>query len=176
MTSKRNWFVALAVVAIVGACDSDDLITTPGLLNKLFNATLTPAAEVPPVTGVASSGTATMTIIDTNTIRIQTKVTAIDSVTQAHIHRGDATVAGPIMVFLAGTFPASQGSVAKGANNTTTLTGVLSHVDITRGVTAFQGAFTFDSLMFHINNGTAYVNVHTRKNPGGEIRGQLTPQ
>jgi hypothetical protein len=36
--------------------------------------------------------------------------------------------------------------------------------------------FTFDSLMTRLNNGTAYVNVHTRRNPGGEIRGQITRQ
>ena len=55
------------------------------------------------------------------------------------------------------------------------LTGVLSHVDIVRGQTVFSGAFTFDSLLFRINEGTAYVNVHTRRNPGDEIRGQIVP-
>jgi hypothetical protein len=169
---NKNVLVALAAVVFIGACSSDSLVAIPGYLNRLFSATLAPGSEVPTVTA-ASSGSANITVIDTNTIRVQTLVTAIDSVTQAHIHAGDAAIAGPVMVFLAGPFSATQ-LVARGANSTTTLTGVLSHVDIIRGATAFVGVYTFDSLMFRVNNGTAYVNVHTRKNPGGEIRGQIT--
>jgi hypothetical protein len=171
---KIDVFVALAAAAVFfGACASDDLVTTPGLLNKLFGATLTPGSEVPSVTAT-SSGTANITVIDSNTIRVQTLVSSIDSVTQAHIHAGDASTAGPVMVFLAGTFGTAL--VARGLNNATTLNGVLSHVDIVRGTTLFQSVFTFDSLMFRVNNGTAYVNVHTRKNPSGEIRGQIAPK
>jgi hypothetical protein len=47
-----------------------------------------------------------------------------------------------------------------------------SYVAITRS-TAFSAPYTYDSLLARINGGTAYVNVHTRKNPGGEIRGQI---
>jgi hypothetical protein len=167
---QKTIFVALAAVAFFGAC-SDDTPFTPGLLNKLFGATLTIADEVPaPVGAPTSSGTANITMIDTNTIRVQTIVSSIDSVTQAHIHAGSPGVPGPIMVFLSGPFGTAL--VARGANSVTTLNGVLSHVDITRS-TAFTGVFNFDSVRFRVENGTAYVNVHTRKNPGGEIRGQV---
>lgn len=172
LQKNKNVIVALAAVVFFGACSSDSLVAIPGLLNRLFSSTLTPGAEVPAVTAT-SSGSANITVIDTNTIRVQTLVTAIDSVTQAHIHAGAATVAGPIMVFLTPSFGTNL--VARGLppNNATTLTGVLSHVDIIRGATFFEGVYTFDSLMFRVNDGTAYVNVHTRKNPGGEIRGQV---
>jgi hypothetical protein len=56
------------------------------------------------------------------------------------------------------------------------MNGTLSRLDIIRGAAVFQGAFTFDSLLFRVNNGTAYVNVHTKKNPGGEIRGTVLPK
>jgi CHRD domain-containing protein len=173
MKPRKSLILAIASVAVVAACASDDLITTPGLLNLLFKATLTPAGEVPPVTA-SSSGEAKLTIIDSNTIRVETKVTGIDSVTQAHIHAGTSTVAGPIMVFLTPTY-ASVRSVRVARHlpdSVTVINGTLSHVDITRATT-FTGVYTFDSVMTRIKNGTAYVNVHTIKNPGGEIRGQL---
>lgn len=34
----------------------------------------------------------------------------------------------------------------------------------------------FDSLLVRMRNGTVYVNVHTRANPAGEVRGQLNPR
>jgi hypothetical protein len=170
--------IAGAALVTFGACQSDKLTKTPGRLDKAISGVaLTNANEVPPVTttstGAPTSGTANLLIIDTNTVRVQTLVTAIDSVTQAHIHAGDAQTAGPIMVFLAGTYPSSQGGIAKGTGGITTLTGVLSHVDIIRGATVFRSPYTFDSLLTRIRDGTAYVNVHTRKNGGGEIRGQI---
>ena len=103
--------------------------------------------------------------MDSSTIRFEVKVSAIDSVTQAHIHTGSPGANGPVMVFLYG--PATT--------NQQTLNGVLRLVDITRAST-FSAPFTFDSVATRIRAGTAYVNVHTRKNPGGEIRGQVARQ
>jgi hypothetical protein len=176
MFQKNKAIAALAAAVVMfGACD--DSVPPNAPLIRLFGAALDGASERPNPVTTTSAGTANITIIDTNVVRVQTIVSAIDSVTQAHIHAGDASVAGPIMVFLVGPVSASQ-LVARGAGTppTTTLNGVLSHVDITRGVTAFSGAFTFDSLLTRITNGTAYVNVHTRANPSGQIRGQIVPQ
>jgi hypothetical protein len=50
--------------------------------------------------------------------------------------------------------------------------GILASAEITRA-SAFQGVFTMDSVLTRMRNGTAYVNVHTTANPGGEIRGQI---
>lgn len=172
MKRTNRLLIGVAAAAFFGACASDETPFTPGLLNTLLGATLTGAAEKPNAITTTASGTANLTIIDTNTIRVQTIVSSIDSVTQAHIHAGDASIAGPVMVFLAGPF-SSTVLVARGLNSVTTLNGVLSHVDVTRSST-FLTPFTFDSVLFRVRNGTAYVNVHTRKNPGGEIRGQVT--
>jgi hypothetical protein len=169
---KKLAAITLASAVIAAACSTEVPSTAP--LRTFFNAVLNGASEVPPVT-TTSTGSSNITVIDTNIVRVQTFVTAIDSVTQAHIHAGSTTVAGPIMVFLLGPFSATQ-LVARGPGGSAIgLDGVLSHVDIIRGQTVFSGAFTFDSLLYRINNGTAYVNVHTRRNPGGEIRGQITP-
>jgi hypothetical protein len=169
---KRLAVITVASGVIAAACSTEVPSTAP--LRRFFNAALNGASEVPAVT-TSATGSSSITVIDTNIVRVQTFVSAIDSVTQAHIHAGSSTVAGPIMVFLLGPFSASQ-LVARGPGGSAmNLTGVLSHVDIVRGQTVFSGAFTFDSLLFRINEGTAYVNVHTRRNPGGEIRGQIVP-
>jgi len=175
----RNQKIALAatvVVFAVGAC-SDDFSSLSALApaRQLYTAVLTSAKEVPAIVAT-SSGTADISILDTNLIRVQVNVTTIDSVVQSHIHAGDATVAGPVMVFLFG--PVAAGQVVPtgvGSGTTATLNGVLRILDISRA-SAFSGVYTFDSVMTRIKAGTAYVNVHTRKNPGGEIRGQIVPK
>ena len=63
----------------------------------------------------------------------------------AHVHMGKPGVAGPIAVALCG--PCRSGQRGSAKVNARTVTALLA--------------------------GRAYVNVHTTKNPGGEIRGQV---
>lgn len=177
MTRNQNLAVAaIAAAVLFGACSDEwPLLSVKSPAPGNYQATLTGAAEVPAVTTTAS-GSATITILDTNLIRVQVNVLAIDSVTNSHIHAGDATTAGPVMVGIFGPF--TNGAVVPtgvGSTTTTTLNGVLRVLDINRS-SAFSGVYKFDSLMTRIKNGTAYVNVHTRKNGGGEIRGQIVPK
>lgn len=171
--------VVVAAVGVGLAACSDEFPTRSGMSRPwaLFQSALTGTAEVPAVTTTAS-GSASVTMIptyrdssgkvDTNIVRVEVLVSAIDSVTQAHIHAGDALTAGPVMVFV-------LANVAAGRAPITGTGKVLTQLDITR-TTAFSGAFTFDSLLTRIKIGTAYLNVHTRRNPGGEIRGQILPK
>jgi hypothetical protein len=67
----------------------------------------------------------------------------------AHIHMGKAGKAGNVVV------PLCAGTKCKsGVHGTATLTA---------------------AVLKAVKNGGAYVNVHTAKNPNGEIRGQITP-
>jgi len=83
----------------------------------------------------------------------------------SHIHAGDANTAGPIMFGFPATTPPTS---------FTTLTTL--HTGTITPTSTFSGSFTWDSLLTRLNAGTAYVNVHTRRNQGGEIRGQLNRQ
>jgi hypothetical protein len=89
--------------------------------------------------------------------------------TQSHIHFAQRSVNGAIHAFLCGggdkpLCPATEGTV----------TGVIDAADIIasvpdRGIEA--GAF--EEFAQAIRAGHTYVNVHTDKWPGGEIRGQI---
>ena len=63
----------------------------------------------------------------------------------AHIHAGKRGVAGPVIVPLCG--PCKNGQVGKATITAATIS--------------------------KIESGNAYLNVHTAKNAGGEIRGQI---
>lgn len=186
MNLKRTILLAGAGAGLfLGACGDDDVPPTATIMRRL-TAALSPANETPPVTGVTSSGESRVIVrternlttggLDTTSVLVETIVANIDSVTAAHIHAGAAGVAGPVIVGLTPTYALVGGQrVARTPpSNATMLNGVLSYVSITRS-SAFQGSFTFDSLLTRINDGTAYVNVHTVKNPAGEIRGQIQP-
>lgn len=95
-------------------------------------------------------------------IRFALGVNNINAVTAAHIHAGGPNDAGPVMVFL-----------FAGPTTGNAFTGQLAEGDISRA-SNFSSPFNLDSLLTRMRNGTAYVNVHTTANPGGEIRGQIT--
>jgi hypothetical protein len=138
------------------ACGDDDDPVAPG---TTYRATLNGANERPTPVTTAATGTASRRL-NGDTIEYTVQLSNINAVTMSHIHRGTAAEAGPIMVDL------FTGPVT-GAN----FSGVLASGRITRAST-FRAGFTFDSVATRLQNGSAYVNVHTTANPAGEIRGQ----
>ncbi len=137
----------MAIPAIVLAADD-------------FSATLSGAAEVPPVT-TSASGSATVNIItDSEVTEINYEVTYTGlsgDLMAAHIHLGAADVAGGVMLPLViGPSPFS---------------GTLKEADLT----PTGSVTTFAQAIDAIRAGNTYINLHTAANPGGEIRGQLKP-
>lgn len=155
-------------IALIAACSDDFPTLSNQAAKEDFTATLTPANEVPPVAGSQASGSTSLVFMNDSTIRFELIVSTIDSVTQAHIHAAAAGSNGPIMVWL---YPANR---AVSTTNLGRLNGVLRQADIDR-TTIFTAPYNFDSVATRIRNGTAYVNVHTRMRPAGEIRGQTQP-
>jgi tetratricopeptide (TPR) repeat protein len=85
-------------------------------------------------------------------------------VTLVHIHQGEKGTDGPILVTL-----------YKSANATGQINGTLSRGKIFSN--QFEGPLAgryISDLINLINEGKVYVNVHTKQNPQGEIRGQLS--
>src|SRR5688572_29875721 len=172
MWTRHRWRIAMAVVfTAVAACDDDDDNggTDP---DTEFEAALSGANEVPPVSTTAT-GTATLTV-EGSEIVYRVEVVNLENVVVSHIHVAPEGENGGVQMDLCGVPPTPACA--------TTGTGVL--VEGSNGATK---TITFDSLVSAIRAGNAYVNVHTSDgdentdgapgdNLGGEIRGQITPQ
>ena len=135
--------------AMIGAVALFMISGTGQAATRVFNATLNGTSEVPPTT---STGTGTATAsLNTATRRLTWDVTysgLSGPAKAAHIHG-----------------PAAPG---KNAPVVIPFTGNLaSPIKGSKILTAAQAA--------NLESGKYYVNIHTAANPGGEIRGQLTP-
>jgi hypothetical protein len=135
------------------------------MVNPDFDAILTGASEVPPVQTNAS-GDADLDVEIEDGQRVvdyNIFVNNIDRVTQAHIHQGSSNETGPIIV------PLFNATTPTGP-----VTGQLTEGQFTSAnfVGPLQGR-QLDDLIALMQNGTAYVNVHTEQNPEGEIRGTV---
>jgi hypothetical protein len=121
---------------------------------EIYTATLNGSNERPTPVTTTAAGAATFTVLG-NLVSWKVDITsAIDSVTIGHIHRGVADSAGGVIVNLSPT-PTGVGFT---------------------GTVALGSLTVVDSVLTLMRNGKSYVNIHTKKNPGGEIRGQLAKQ
>jgi hypothetical protein len=100
------------------------------------------------------------------------------AVTQAHIHLGRPAVNGGIIVWLCATAlappPASIPAPPPCPSPGGTVSGVLTAADVIGpgGVGIAAGDFT--RFLDALRHEATYVNVHSVRYPGGEIRGQVT--
>jgi hypothetical protein len=147
---------ALAAVMVLGGSALSD---RPAVNPNEFTAELTGAAERPNPVTTTASGTATVTFNEADsTFTYELAVSNLTDVTAAHIHIGKAEEVGPPAANLLDVAPA-------GAVNGTLCSGTIKASDLK--------SETIASLLAKIQSGDAYVNVHTKANPDGEIRGQL---
>lgn len=163
-----------ATLAATSACDNnDDSPTNPSDETVTFLAQLSPANEIPAVTGAEATGGGTARIVfrldrnSTNTItdaEAEFQVTLAGfppntALTMAHIHDGNAKEVGDIVVNT--NLVAGQVTLTTGA---TTFT----RDDINVPPTLAQQIISTPSEF--------YFNVHSSLNPSGMARGQLVKQ
>jgi len=136
--------VALAVVGLASASTKSETYK--------FKTTLTAGAEVPTPTGVPASATGTFTATTvepkSGPIKMTWKLTYAHlsgKALQAHIHLGKPGKAGNVLVALCA--PCKNGQTGKAT---------IAH-----------------SVEDALERGKTYVNIHTKKNLAGEIRGQV---
>lgn len=112
-----------------------------------FAATLNAAQEVPKPTGVSAMAAGRFTASPSGTILKWTLTFShlTGPATAAHIHLGVKGKSGPVLIPLCGPCKSPAHGTAR-----------FTHAELTKMLA-----------------GKTYVNVHTAKNPNGEIRGQL---
>jgi hypothetical protein len=167
--SRTVWLPAAAIVAI-------SLVTAGAQgRTKHLRASLSGAQEVP---AVSSTGHGTFVAeIDSSDSSFTYALSYDDlegTVTQAHIHLAQAGVNGGIMIWLCGTAalpgPAgtpvclSPGGTVTGIVNASTVVGPAG-----QGIAPGE----WEEALAALRSGIAYANVHSTRNPGGEIRGQI---
>jgi len=98
------------------------------------------------------------------------------TVTQSHIHVGQLSVNGSVVIFLCQTAanPDPTG-LAPECPQEGTVTGTITAANVIAGSMAPQQLEAGDlaAVLTAIRAGAAYANVHTNLSPGGEIRGQI---
>ena len=142
----------MKAAALALACGNDTTGIPAGV--EVFVANLNGPNERPTPVTTTATGRAVITVLG-NLVSWKVDITsAIDSVTIGHIHKGVADSAGGVMLNL---------------NPTPTGIGFT-------GALAVGSATVEDSVLTHMRNGRAYVNIHTKVNGGGEIRGQTLKQ
>jgi hypothetical protein len=167
----RRLVVSIAVIASLSAAA---IVLGQGF--KRISEVLTGYEETASAVSTTGNGTFTARISNDES-RIDWELSYSDlegAVQQSHIHFGQKSVTGPISVFLCtnlGNGPAgTQACPAPPA----TISGTITAADVTnlaneRGISAGE----LDELIKAIRAGATYVNVHSTRWPGGEIRSQI---
>jgi hypothetical protein len=142
---RRTLALSLIICAAIAASAAWSGATSSR--NDRFSASLNRGQEVPKPKGVSilASGRFTATLSGSKLSWKLTFKHLTGSATAAHIHLAARGKAGPVAVPLCGP-------CQSGVNKTTVVT---------------------SAVVSAMKKGSAYVNVHTVKNPAGEIRGQI---
>jgi len=158
---KKLLFAIMTVVAIASFGFAQDYAPVSDMV--IFTANLSGGEGVPAITTTAT-GKATFTLSKNGKVlKYRVRVKGIQDVTAAHIHIGKMGENGPPIALIkvtANTSKPFKGTLAKGT---------ITDQDL---MTSYKGK-TLADLITQIQTGNTYVNVHTKINPDGEIRGQL---
>jgi hypothetical protein len=179
MISLKRWGVLASAMALgaVGAVAAGTVAMAGHGNDKAFTITarLSGYNETPLALSSAGSGSVRLRIDPrAQTIRYTLRYANLEgTVTQSHIHFGSVSQTGGVSVFLCtnlGNGPAgTQACPAAPA----TITGTIKPADVIGPAGQGIGPGEFDEFMDALEAGVTYVNVHSDKYPGGEIRAQI---
>jgi CHRD domain len=130
-----------------------------------YDANLTGSMQVPPITTNATGLAELELSDDSDEISYDIQVEDLEGATQAHIHQGSEGENGDVVVSLFNSTEPTD------VNDGTLEDGDFASEDF---VGPLQGQ-NMSALVELMDNGQAYVNVHTEANPDGEIRGTIVP-
>jgi len=172
---KRLCVLSAAIFAVSCGSSSTSSSPSPAPVTKpTLTATLSPANEIPPISGAEASGSGTVAVVwDTTTdaagnitsakVNFSVSLTGFPpgtSINVAHIHQGASTCASCGVVVSTTLAPSDQ-----------------LKSDSVGALTFAKNGISVDAALAQaiINNPSGYYfNVHSQLNPGGVARGQLS--
>lgn len=151
----------LAAAALSVACSDDPTGPAPVVYTASLNAANERQAN--PVNSTAT-GSATLTLRSNDTLDVVIMAAGLTNAAIAsHIHAGGVAVSGNVVT----PFTINPGVTS----------GTVVQVQLVLSKLVVGGSqVSPDSVRALLNNGNAYVNVHTTAFGGGEIRGQVVRQ
>jgi hypothetical protein len=173
---RKRWLYVVAATAVTGlavgsfavASKSDGPPSVPQTTS--FKATLFGYQEVP-ANSTTGFGDFRAKLVDDTTIHYVFRYAALEGGTSlfAHVHFGQQSVNGGVSYFLCGgsTKPTACPDVQG------TIEGDITPADVVgpNGQGIEPGSFA--EIVRAMRAGVSYVNIHTTRWPGGEIRGQI---
>jgi len=180
MNGRVKLAVMVAVFAVVAV--GGTAAFAGGGSSQDFSERLSGYEEVPAVSTAADGKFRAHVRADKGKITYRLRWEDLEGkVTQSHIHFGQFSVNGAIQVFLCSNLGNGPAGTQECPDDTSsgTIEGTLEADDVV-GQTpppAGQGIAPgeFEELVRAMKAGVTYVNVHSDKFPGGEIRAQLEP-
>jgi CHRD domain len=166
----RAW--AIRLLAVLAAIGLTVTVASADAGATTFATNLSGFNEVPPIL-TNGTGTFHLTIHGTSATYTETFSGLTSNATQSHIHFAERGVNGGVFVFLCtnlGNGPAGTAACPAGGG---TVTGTITAASIIGVPTQNIPAGDFGALGRILRSGDAYVNVHTKNFPAGEIRGQV---
>jgi hypothetical protein len=148
---------------------------------KVIIEVLTGYEEVPAVSTVGNGQFRARISNDGSSIQWELAYSDLEgTVQQSHIHLGQSGVNGGISVFLCTNLGNGPVGIQPCPAAPALISGVISANDVSPNIPATGAARTqgidtgeIGELINAMRAGTTYVNVHTTKWPGGEIRKQI---
>ena len=138
--------------------------------NERHRAELSGYEEVPAVSSTGSGELRLKVNSDDQTIEYELTYENLEgtTTTASHIHLGQRSVNGGVIAFFCGGGGKPPCTPTSGS-----FSGILTPADVLGPASQGIAAGEWDEVLRALRAGMIYVNVHTNKHAGGEIRGQV---
>jgi hypothetical protein len=162
MRQSRLLILALALFLMAGVTWADGG-------KQSFKAELNGYSEVPAISSTGS-GEFLLRVVADDELAFELTYRDLEGTvtTASHVHLGQTSVNGGVSFFICGGGGRDACTPTSG-----TFSGSVRAADVIGPTGQGLAPLEFEEMVRAIRAGAAYINVHTNKHPGGEIRGQI---
>jgi len=173
--SRRAQMAVVAVAALVVTAAATAATAQGDGDGVSFRERLSGLQEDPLALSTSGNGRFTANLVEGGeAIRFKLSYADLEGdVAQAHIHLGNRSQSGGISVFLCSNVGGGTAATPACPAAPGEVTGTLRAADVIGPTGQGIAAGEFEELVTALRADTTYVNVHSSKYPGGEIRAQL---